>query len=198
MLNLSSHQAFNDPILGLKPESDTTPSYYCSSDVLLFRDEYSFRWEGHSGPPSMNPSRLWSAPAIFVNDTTQEDPTNQNQGEPDLGSDYDPNYFDTHNDDLYPLTRRAKPRRYGEPLFDHLVTSNISHHSASRLCEDERSFGPDFVSYAEGRFCDMHLKAHIPFCMPGGVALICYDVSMKAVVGPEGSVAKNYTHVVEW
>ena len=102
-------------------------------------------------------------------------------------------------------TTTAYPNAPEEPY--HVVTGNkcstissliMSHHSASRLCEDERSFGPDFVSYAEGRFCDMHLKAHVPLCMPVRVALICYDVSMKAVVGPEGSVVKNYTHVVEW
>ncbi len=74
----------------------------------------------------------------------------------------------------------------------------MSHHSASRLCEDERSFGPDFVSYAEGRFCDMHRKEHVPICLPVGVALVCYNTSKKAMVGPEGSVAKNYIHVVEW
>lgn len=92
MLTLPSHQAFNNPTLGLTPDPDTTSSSYCSSDVLLFRDEYSFRWEGsHSGPPNTDPPRLWNAPAIFVNDTTQEDPISPNQDEPDLGSDYDPN-----------------------------------------------------------------------------------------------------------
>ena len=199
MLILPFYQAFNNATLGLTQDPNIDPSRYCSSDVLLFRDEYSFRWEGsHSGPPSTDLPRVWNAPAIFVANDTKEDAMYQNQGEPALDSDYDPKYFDAHNHGSSRRTRRARSSAYGEPVFGHLVTSNMSHHSARMLCEDERSFGPDFVSHVEGRYCDMNHKMHFPICVPSRLEVDCFNASLRAVVGLEGSVAKNYTHVVEW
>lgn len=45
-----------------------------------------------------------------------------------------------------------------------LVVSDFDHHSAIELCEHPRSYGPDFVSLAEGVFCDMSERKHYPLC----------------------------------
>ncbi|KAI9652386.1 MAG: hypothetical protein M1829_001661 [Trizodia sp. TS-e1964] len=55
-----------------------------------------------------------------------------------------------------PFRRNALPGR--QLGAGHLIISNFDSHSAQDLCESESSIGPDFVSMAEGIYCDMAEK----------------------------------------
>ena len=101
-----------------------------------------------------------------------------------------------------------KIKRNANPQPSHLIVSKFGDHSAVELCGSEQSFGPDFVSVAEGIFCDMSTKTAWPLCDAGTVR-DCFDLNTKQMVGqgshPRRSEAwsgtvpiKSYDTVAEW
>jgi hypothetical protein len=87
-----------------------------------------------------------------------------------------------------PPTRRMEPvlnrrieKRGEEPhqwcKEGQLVVSEYSGHSALEVCQSSPSWGPDFVSIAEGIFCEMCERQSYPLCgegsaAPGGSAVV--------------------------
>lgn len=78
--------------------------------------------------------------------------------------------------------------------FLNLVVSHHDHHSAMELCENEKSRGPDFVSFSEQKFCDMEAKKHFPFCGKDQISE-CFDGKTFSIVTAKGSVGKAYSAV---
>jgi hypothetical protein len=79
-----------------------------------------------------------------------------------------------------------------------LIGSNHTTHSAKTLCDDSNSWGPDFVSFEEGVFCDMTTKKTWPLC-DDATARHCYDWSSHSLVG--GGLFKRemkYAKVEVW
>ena len=83
---------------------------------------------------------------------------------------------------------------------DSIVGSHDSRHSSKVLCASPTSWGPDFVSFEEGLFCDMTLRRTWPLCSErAGFLKDCYDWSSHTIVG--GRRRKRtirYSTVFEW
>jgi hypothetical protein len=58
-----------------------------------------------------------------------------------------------------------------------LIKSQHKHHSAKQLCESNTSWGPDFISLAEGLYCDMDQKKTWPTCNDMKQRA-CFDVTV--------------------
>lgn len=106
-----------------------------------------------------------------------------------------------------PAERRAL-RRANLP-FNELVISPHAQHPASELCEDETTVGSDFVSLAEGTFCDMGSKKWYALCdEKAGLLDNCYALNianktMSASFAPKlvDSLVQtlySYDHVTTW
>lgn len=78
-------------------------------------------------------------------------------------------------------------KRNTNPQPSHLIVSEFDQQSAAELCGSEQSFGPDFVSVAEGIFCDMSAKEAWPLC-DAAAAIVhgCFDLDTKQMVVSEG------------
>ncbi|KAB8336851.1 hypothetical protein FH972_021159 [Carpinus fangiana] len=72
------------------------------------------------------------------------------------------------------------PLSSSNPKPSHLVVSSHDSHSAHELCANERSFGPDFVSTAEGIFCDMSEKKAWPLCS-SSIKSDCFDLEAQSL-----------------
>jgi hypothetical protein len=71
-------------------------------------------------------------------------------------------------------------------MADVLITSALEEHSADHLCGDDMSLGPDFVSLAEGLFCDMETRHTWQLCS-ATVTHSCFDTkTQKMAPGPLG------------
>ncbi|KAI0479427.1 hypothetical protein GGR56DRAFT_634961 [Xylariaceae sp. FL0804] len=83
-----------------------------------------------------------------------------------------------------------------------LVVSNAAAHlhNATALCESPSSRGPDFVSRAEGVYCNMETRETLPLCAADGVTTTeCFDVDAKHNVKRDGSTTrKSFSDVMEW
>ncbi|MCJ1367919.1 hypothetical protein MMC16_007055 [Acarospora aff. strigata] len=86
-------------------------------------------------------------------------------------------------------TKRQDPKAFRQPKREnsnnrpgHLVLSNIEGHSAKELCESETSLGADFVSTAEGVYCDMTAKQQWPLCSDS-ITTSCFDLNRKTMRG---------------
>ncbi len=79
---------------------------------------------------------------------------------------------------------------------DDLRISSFAQHSARQLCEDAMSEGPDFVSLAEGLFCDMstldNRKQLYPLCS-ATVTTTCFDLDTYSIRGAGGGTVPLYT-----
>ena len=91
-------------------------------------------------------------------------------------------------------------------MSNHLVKSNLTTHTASSLCDSKSSRGPDFLSHAEGQFCDMETKTLWPICA-SAQDKDCFDndahdVRLAGSVGkrdePVMAYMKNYTRFTHW
>ncbi|KAF2461011.1 hypothetical protein BDY21DRAFT_418919 [Lineolata rhizophorae] len=97
--------------------------------------------------------------------------------------------------------------RRSESLAGRLIISNSTAHGATELCESGSSYGPDFVSLAEGQFCDMETHTLYPLCEDNS-ATSCFDVDSRdlrpadlgSVVARSSFVVKRakYGKVMEW
>ncbi|CAO2655682.1 Nn.00g044850.m01.CDS01 [Neocucurbitaria sp. VM-36] len=81
-----------------------------------------------------------------------------------------------------------------------IVGSHDSKHSSKALCASSTSWGPDFVSFEEGLFCDMSLKKTWPLCSEEvGFVKDCYDWSSHTIVGGNRRKrAIKYSRILEW
>ncbi|KAG4433515.1 hypothetical protein IFR05_010998 [Cadophora sp. M221] len=81
-----------------------------------------------------------------------------------------------------------------------LVKSHITTHSAVELCESPTSAGPDFVSFAEGKFCDMKRRIIWDLCIGGTLLERCFDADAGLVKYGDltKGIVKNYTKILEW
>jgi len=81
---------------------------------------------------------------------------------------------------------------------DKIIGSWHVEHGAGELCASSTSYGPDFVSFADGVFCDMKEKKPWPLC-GGSVTRKCYDWESHTVVdGWRRKREVRYARVEEW
>mgnify|MGYP001236825068 CR=1 FL=1 len=80
-----------------------------------------------------------------------------------------------------------------------LVKSHIATHSAVELCESPTSAGPDFVAFAEGKFCDMKGRIVWDLCSETFLEQ-CFDADAGEVRFGDlaRGLVKDYTKVIEW
>lgn len=98
------------------------------------------------------------------------------------------------NDPVDVTRRKRKLRRRQEInariMSDDLNISPHPYHSARELCEDPFSEGPDFVSLAEGLYCDMstldNRKQLYPLCSEAA-STDCFDMESYSIRGEGGS-----------
>lgn len=77
------------------------------------------------------------------------------------------------------------------------VVSEHASHNATYLCEHPNSKGPDFVSLAEGKACDMETRQVLDLCTDD-ITTNCYDTKTDKVVGGKKRAAKSYSKVIRW
>ena len=90
---------------------------------------------------------------------------------------------------------RIKPR--SAAMASHIISSQDTSHSALKLCQSDTSYSPDFVSFAEGIFCDMDTKTPWPLCS-ATVTDDCYDWDTQTLVEGGTRKAKGYSSVENW
>ena len=85
-----------------------------------------------------------------------------------------------------PILKRRVEQRKEQPSAwcdeNQLVISPHTTHSAIEVCESDSSWGPDFVSLAEGIFCDMCERKVYPLCSGGGNLTTATVSSSQAAV----------------
>lgn len=99
--------------------------------------------------------------------------------------------------DSMPRKKRSLPPRRSSRFDGRLITSVHGQHSARQLCENEHSYGPDFVSYSENVFCDMGTREHWPLC-DGPVEDECYSMATHSLVTRSGYVKRSHVRVESW
>ena len=98
-----------------------------------------------------------------------------------------------------PQHKRGQRRKRSTDLITTVVGSYDEAHSAIKLCQPETSHGADFVSFAEGVFCDMETKTAWPLCEKKGVKDGCYDWATHALVETGGKrTGRGYSDVQRW
>ena len=104
--------------------------------------------------------------------------------------------------DVLKARSNALPALIGKQI----VKSKLDTHTATSLCESDTSRGPDFVSLAEGKFCDMETKTLWSICK-GQKDEDCFDndthlmrgvKKLGKMAGRAATWAKNYTKVTIW
>ncbi|KAI1347143.1 hypothetical protein F5Y01DRAFT_330117 [Xylaria sp. FL0043] len=97
-------------------------------------------------------------------------------------------------------SRQLMPRQ-SQRSDDRLVVSHLDSHSAIEVCESETSWGPDFVSMAEGLYCNMETHEVVPLC-GNGLAKDCFHVNgtrATAHVAVDGTRKyRKPSRIVEW
>lgn len=83
-----------------------------------------------------------------------------------------------------------------------MVVSSHSEHNATTLYEKSHSYGPDFVSVAEGIYCNMETHETLRLCF-SSVTGDCFDVDIHSHVIGDGSHkpsirSRNPTNVIHW
>ncbi|KAH8656591.1 hypothetical protein BGZ60DRAFT_144656 [Tricladium varicosporioides] len=84
------------------------------------------------------------------------------------------------------------------PFQSTIVGSHYARHNSTALCSSPLSYGPDFVSFHEGVFCDMTKKHTIPLCK-FAQQYDCYDWNTHSLVDRKLKKRKmGYSEVIEW
>ncbi|KAK4184261.1 hypothetical protein QBC35DRAFT_535110 [Podospora australis] len=104
--------------------------------------------------------------------------------------------------------RTAPVRRVRDPR---LVASNSDAHSSVELCESETSLGPDFISLAEGLYCNMETSELLPLCVEGrSETEDCFHLDTAVVMAATNGTSthvmrglgkreeKEYNLVLDW
>lgn len=81
--------------------------------------------------------------------------------------------------------------------------SSLNNQNATTLCQDEDSYGPDFVSLQEGVYCNMETRETLPLCTDSPAPGECFDVDTASHIMHDGGHkpkirARNPTKVVRW
>jgi hypothetical protein len=103
------------------------------------------------------------------------------------------------------LDRREVLHREKDHCVDRLVISHFSDHSASEVCQMSSSWGPDFVSLAEGLYCDMCERELWQLCSVTTTSE-CFDLEKKEVrhknegveQGDQIDLRKKFEIINEW
>ena len=105
---------------------------------------------------------------------------------------------------LYNVTQGSRPRPRNQRSAERLIVSSRPSQSARFLCDSPTSRGSDFVSVAEGLFCDMETKTLYPVCSPSSVSA-CFDLDASnphlRKAGPVGRRAlamMRYKRISRW
>ncbi|KAF2665822.1 hypothetical protein BT63DRAFT_459400 [Microthyrium microscopicum] len=84
------------------------------------------------------------------------------------------------------------------PFEGTIIGSHHSQHNSTALCSNRLSYGPDFVSFHEGIFCDMHNRRTLPLC-DSTIQSDCYDWNSHTIIGRRLKKRKmRYYTVTEW
>ncbi|PSN68557.1 hypothetical protein BS50DRAFT_520523 [Corynespora cassiicola Philippines] len=136
---------------------------------------------------------------------------------------YDDNLVDKNRDALFvdgdstgplpPKNRKRSATHHRSTLAKRhhfpgkLVSSDKKAHSARALCESGNSLGPDFVSKAEGLFCDMSEKELWPLCDENHLSG-CFNTTSHTMIAASLSrrdeatgrhiPEKDYNDVSDW
>jgi hypothetical protein len=160
--------------------------------------------------------QFFSPPLEYQRELNVDDPTKPSTAgafkKPDQGQDREMRAYPDYTDmDSYKLRRRQASTFQGRRSLkvrgiknlhpDRLTVSHMHGHSAKELCNDKMSLGPDFVSVAEGLFCDMETATLWPLCATANTG-DCFDLEMQKIrtnrrtrdLPPE----KIYTYTDEW
>lgn len=100
-----------------------------------------------------------------------------------------------------PVHERQLAKRDEEPhnwcKENQLVVSEHTAHSAREVCGSSSSWGPDFVSVAEGVYCDMCKREIYPLCSGENVGEsgVCFDLGKRQLAGAKKRWWKRDTTV---
>ena len=97
-----------------------------------------------------------------------------------------------------PCKKHRQPAPRSRKFGGRLVTSVHEQHSARGLCENDYSYGPDFVSFSENVFCDMETKQQWPLCDGGRIEEGCYDLTTHSLNTRPGHLKRNHVLVENW
>ena len=94
---------------------------------------------------------------------------------------------------------RRRPLPRSRKSAERLIIGSSHHHSAMELCESPTSRGSDFVSMAEGMFCDMETKTLYSLCR-GNVNTECFDAGSHELKSRrrDEAVRRRYQRVSRW
>lgn len=105
-------------------------------------------------------------------------------------------------------TLPSRPWPRSQKSAEQLIVNSRPQQSAIELCNSPMSRGADFVSTAEGLFCDMDTKTLYPICSAGVAAdLDCFDIDSKEPhlrtaferkLGRRASKWRRYKKVSHW
>jgi hypothetical protein len=94
-----------------------------------------------------------------------------------------------------PILNRRVEKRAEQPHAwcqeNQLIISSYTGHSAVEVCESETSWGPDFVSLAEGIFCDMCQRQAYPLCSGTGGGYSTTTTASSDQASVTGTPSKN-------
>lgn len=97
--------------------------------------------------------------------------------------------------------KKRQPAQPSSKFNDRLITSVHEQHSASELCQNDHSYGPDFVSFSDNMFCDMSTKQTWPLCDVTHVRHIkdeCYDMITHSLITHSEHVKRKHVRVQNW
>ena len=110
----------------------------------------------------------------------------------------------------YPALRAYTDNQGSGPIYktkkraidSRLIISSETSHNATELCASDTSRGPDFVSLAEGVYCNMETREVKPVC-PNSMGQDCFDVDVsqsRADRGGNGAMegAKTFSDIIHW
>ena len=156
---------------------NTDTNYYCNEPAMIWVDKFDYRIGLYTKEqfddylPGKERIHFWTAKDAMK--------ANKRKRNIDLGP-------------------RRKPALRQE-FENRLTTSVHAKHTASGLCGDENSHGPDFVSFAEGAFCDMRTRRVWPLCKQGVEGEgECYDVEARGLRSGGRLVKRSYVQVENW
>jgi hypothetical protein len=93
-----------------------------------------------------------------------------------------------------PPRRRSNSKRSAQ-MENTVVHSTSPAHNAEELCNSEGSVSPDFISYTEGKLCDMTTKLLWPLCSDQ-TTIGCFDANLNRLLPDEtGLDIRDLTHV---
>jgi len=94
-----------------------------------------------------------------------------------------------------PHMRRS--RQAAKAKRNELVVTSYAKHTATRICGDKNSVGPDLVSTDEGMFCDMENKKLFPLCAKA-TDTDCFDQGSSQLKTESRKRAVKYNRIMRW